>query len=148
MRTPLMILAACVLLTACAADAPPPPAAAPEAPAKPAVPPPPTPAPAPAVAEAATSGDADTSVDGDPVAGEKHYGTFCVACHQADGTGMGGVLGADFVNDKSRLAKSNDVLLKSIADGVPGTAMAPWSAALDEQARKDVLAYLRTNFGG
>ncbi len=166
MRTILMSLAAASLLAACGGgDAT---TAAPAPEPAPAADPAPEPDPAPAAAEeaapaaaeeaapataeeaapAAAAGDADTSLPGDPAAGEKHYTTYCIACHQADGTGMGGALAADFVNDKTRLAKGNDVLLKSIAEGVPGTAMTPWAASLDEQARKDVLSYVRKTFGG
>ena len=87
------------------------------------------------------------AVAGDVTKGQATYSTICIACHQADGTGMGGALGADFVNDKTRLAKSDEVLLNSIANGVEGTAMIAWSAQLDETQRRDVLAYIRATFG-
>ena len=60
---------------------------------------------------------------------------------------MNGTLAADFVNDKTRLAKSDEVLLLSIENGVPGTTMVAWGAMVDEQQRRDVLAYIRATFG-
>jgi cytochrome c oxidase subunit II len=79
--------------------------------------------------------------------GKSVYGTYCLACHQADGTGMGGALAADFVKDKTRLAKTDDQLLASIADGVPGTSMVAWGAMIPEEERKAVLAYIRATYG-
>ena len=50
---------------------------------------------------------------GSVINGRIVYEDFCVGCHQADGKGMNGMLGADFT-DKERMKKSNDELLKSI----------------------------------
>jgi|GEM_PF-2654383 len=83
---------------------------------------------------------------GDAAAGKAVYDSNCLACHQADGTGMGGALGADFVNDKTRSAKSDAELLDAIANGVEGTTMIAWSAVLDAKQQADVLAYIRTAF--
>lgn len=87
---------------------------------------------------------------GDAARGAKVYSTYCVACHGMDGKANGGTTGASFVDDKSRLAKSDDELLKSIAEGKTGTigTMPPWKAVLSPQQMNDVLAYLRTSFGG
>jgi mono/diheme cytochrome c family protein len=74
------------------------------------------------------------------------YKASCIACHQADGTSMGGVLGADFVNDKTRLAKSDAELYKSVTEGVPGTTMVAWTA-LSVQQRVDAVAYIRETYG-
>ena len=97
-----------------------------------------------APAAAAAGGAANTE------AGGKVYVQYCQACHQADGTGMGGMLAADLVNDKTRLAKSDEVLLASIRDGVSTgtTPMPPWGATLSEQEMVDVLAYMRATYGG
>jgi caa(3)-type oxidase subunit IV len=86
---------------------------------------------------------------GDPAAGAKVYGTFCVACHQVDGKGLNGKMAANFVDDKSRLAKSDDELFKSITNGFKGQVgqMPPWGPVLKPQARRDVLAYVRQHFG-
>jgi mono/diheme cytochrome c family protein len=84
---------------------------------------------------------------GDVEAGKIVYNTFCMACHQLDGKGMNGALGANFVEDKTRLAKTDEQLLNSIANGVPGTTMIAWGGQLDETKRKNVLAYIRATFG-
>lgn len=78
--------------------------------------------------------------------GEALYTTFCVACHGADGTGP---IGADFVAEPDRLAKSDEVLLAAIKDGMTGDkgVMPPMGGMLDEAQRKAVLAYLREAFG-
>ena len=108
----------------------------------------PTPAATPAVTPPAPSTPPAAAGPGDAAAGEAVYKANCTACHQADGTGMGGALGADFVNDKARLAKTDAALLGSIADGVPGTTMIAWKSSLSETQRRDVLAYIRATFGG
>lgn len=81
--------------------------------------------------------------------GGKVYGTYCVGCHMADGKGNNGTTAANFVDDASRLAKTDEELLVSIAEGKNGTigAMPPWKGALSEQQRVDVLAYVRATFG-
>ena len=85
---------------------------------------------------------------GNPDGGESVYAAHCAGCHQPDGQGMAGVLGADFVHDASRLSKTDAQLLTSIANGVPGTVMPMFVDALSLQERKDVLAYIRREFGG
>jgi mono/diheme cytochrome c family protein len=86
---------------------------------------------------------------GDPVAGEAVYKKICTACHQADGTGMNGMLAANFVKDKTRLAKSNEELLTSIRDGIikDGKVMPPQKGILTDQEMKDALSYVRKTFG-
>ena len=59
---------------------------------------------------------------------------------------MGGALGADFVNDATRKAKSDADLVNSVSNGVPGTAMIAWSGQLDETEIKDVVTYIRSEF--
>ncbi len=103
----------------------------------------------PAKAEPAAAAEpaAEAGPAGDAAAGEKVYSTYCMACHQADGKGMNGALAANFVDDKERMAKSDADLLKSIAEGIPGTTMISWKAQLDETQRRDSLAYIRATFG-
>ena len=140
LRTFILTLSLSLLAVGCGGSTATETAPAPEAPAAKA-----PAAEAPAAKEAAPAA-ARTPAPGDVAAGEKVYATNCVACHQKDGTGMGGALGADLVNDKTRSAKTNEQLLASISDGVPGTTMIAWSAVLDEKQRQDVLAYITTTF--
>ena len=90
----------------------------------------------------------DAGPPGDPEAGAVVFAGTCVACHQKDGTGMNGMLAADF-NDPARLAKPDSVLLNSIAEGIKGkTAVMPaHKEVLTLQQRKDALAYIRATFG-
>jgi mono/diheme cytochrome c family protein len=106
--------------------------------------PPPAPAPTPDAAPAAAAPAA-----GDAVAGKKVYDTYCVACHQADGTGMGGMLAANFKTDTARLAKSDAELLVSIREGITGKVgtMPPWGGSLSDQQTANSLAYIRATFG-
>lgn len=81
-------------------------------------------------------------------AGEKIYRMYCVGCHQPDGRGIplpGGA--ANFVDDKTRLAKPDTELLHVIENGKEGTAMPPFGAMLNAAQRKSVLSYVRATFG-
>jgi putative membrane protein len=80
-------------------------------------------------------------------AGEEAYRAYCLGCHQADGRGFRGKVAADFVADPSRLAKSDDVLFRSIAEGVPNTAMRGFAAELSPEQIRNVLGYIRARFG-
>jgi mono/diheme cytochrome c family protein/cytochrome c oxidase subunit IV len=109
------------------------------------------PAPAHGHGEAHADGAAEiaTLKEPDAARGKKVYDTYCAACHQADGKGMEGKLAANFVDDAERMAQSDEVLLKSIADGKTGKigTMPPWAASLSEQQRVDALKYIRVTFG-
>jgi putative membrane protein len=83
---------------------------------------------------------------GDPAHGAEVYRSACISCHQADGRGAEGKLAADFVTDRTRLLKSDDALVQVILNGVPGTAMVPFSGRLTEADALDVVAYLRAEF--
>ena len=124
--------------TACSDEAPAP-APAPEAPAPV--------APAPVAAAPVEAAPAAAGAD---LPGKAVYNQYCVACHQADGKGMNGTLAGNFVDDKTRLAKPDEELLKSIAEGKLGTIgqMPAWGTTLSEDQRKDVLAYIRATYGG
>lgn len=100
-----------------------------------------------AQANAAGAGG-DHSLPGDPEAGADVYARVCAACHGQDGKGNGGITGADFVNDDSRLSKPNEELLASIKDGVDANPpMPPQDGILSDEEMKDALAYIRTEFG-
>lgn len=80
--------------------------------------------------------------------GAKLYEANCAACHGADGTGKNGTLAANFVGDKARLAKTDETLLRSIALGVPGTAMVGFDGRLSADEQREVLRFVRAQFGG
>ncbi len=106
-----------------------------------------------APAEAAAGGaedSADAGPRGDAAKGKVVFERVCQACHQADGTGMNGMLAANFKTDPSRLKQKDSKLLHSIAEGFQGAKlmMPPQKTVTTEQERKDALAYLRATFGG
>ena len=77
--------------------------------------------------------------------GAEIFATFCVACHGVDGTGP---VGPNFIAEPQRLAKPDEELLAAIRDGVQSATavMPPMGGVVDEQGRRDVLAYLRSAF--
>ncbi|MCF6311201.1 MAG: cytochrome c [Verrucomicrobiales bacterium] len=86
---------------------------------------------------------------GDPEAGKEVYLRACSACHQPDGSGLNGMLAANFVSDKTRLAKPNEVLLNSIRNGVvaENKIMPPHKDILSDSEIKNALSYIRKTFG-
>ncbi len=115
----------------------------------------PTPAPAKgqqqlAAAKTTPNKAVDTSLPGDPLAGEKIFKEKgCMACHGMDGRGNGGVTAADFVKEPERLAKDNKELLHSITNGIQkGSRVMPaHKGTLSEKEIKDALSYVRKQFG-
>lgn len=86
-------------------------------------------------------------------AGKAVYSQTCVACHGPNGKGaIPGV--ADLTASDGALTKSDEELVKSIAEGVqsPGSPLAMpangGNPSLTEADIKAVIAYLRANFGG
>jgi len=82
-------------------------------------------------------------------AGKATYTTYCVACHQEDGRGGGTgpvAAAANFVDDATRLAKSDAELLRSIRLGLDATGMPAFGAVLSDQEVRNVLAYVRESF--
>jgi mono/diheme cytochrome c family protein len=79
-------------------------------------------------------------------AGEKVYKLYCLACHQADGRGLPGGA-ANFVDDKSRLAKSDEALLDIIAKGNEEKGMPAFGSFISLPQRRAALAYIRAKFG-
>ncbi len=67
------------------------------------------------------------------------FAESCVACHGADGTGSSL---APALNDPLVRAKTSDEILRIIQNGVPGTLMAGWSAALPAPDQEAVLALI------
>ncbi|MDO8542731.1 MAG: c-type cytochrome [Opitutaceae bacterium] len=78
-------------------------------------------------------------------AGEKVYKLFCVACHQPDGRGLPGGA-ANFVEDKTRLAKTDVQLMESLTKGTE-KGMPPFGTVLGKTQQRAVLAYVRATFG-
>jgi mono/diheme cytochrome c family protein len=79
-------------------------------------------------------------------AGERVYRFYCVACHQPDGRGVAGGA-ANFVDDPSRLAKTDTALLEAITNGVEAKGMPAFGAIINPLQRRAVLTYLRAKFG-
>lgn len=114
------------------------PAPVPDAPAAPA-----------AAAPAAPAEAAEPAAEmppGDAANGKLVYAKSCVACHAADGRGNGGITGADLIGDKTRLAKSDAELFKSIKEGVTGKTlvMPPHKDLISDAEISDAVAYVRT----
>ena len=76
--------------------------------------------------------------------GERIYIMYCTSCHGYDGTGLSG-MGADFVNDKTILAKTDGALLQSIFEGKG--RMPAWKNLLSVEQALFVIDYIRLSFG-
>jgi mono/diheme cytochrome c family protein len=87
--------------------------------------------------------DATTAVKAE-LPGKKTYLTYCAACHGKDGKGYAGGA-ANFVDDRSRLAKSDKELFQSIWKG--NGPMPGWRGVLTEEQVNQVIGYLRAAFG-
>ena len=75
--------------------------------------------------------------------GERTYLMYCVGCHGYDGKGSHGA-GADFVNDKSRLAKADGELFQSIWHGKG--RMPAWRGVITKDQVQQVILYIRETF--
>ncbi len=78
--------------------------------------------------------------------GEKIYRLYCVACHQPDGRGVAGGA-ANFVDDKTRLNRTDAELIDVIAQGREAKGMPAFGAMIAPAQRRAIVAYLRTTFG-
>lgn len=81
-----------------------------------------------------------------PVAGKAIYEQYCVACHGVDGKGNHG-LGGDY--RKVLHGRDDAELIASIKHGKRGEvgAMPPWGAILSDAAIREVLDYIKTEYG-
>lgn len=104
------------------------------------------PAPAPKAAEKPP--EAAAAAGGGDIDGKAIYMQYCVACHGADGKGNNG-LAANYVDDKTRLAQPDEVLIKSIKEGKQGDVgvMPPWGGTLNDDQIKAVLDHIRAEYG-
>ena len=90
---------------------------------------------------------------GDPAEGRPLYEKHCLLCHGPEGRGDGpeGKLmsppATNFKSPESR-RKTDAMLLKSIREGHPRTAMTDWEGILLEEDILNVLAYIRGLSGG
>ena len=75
--------------------------------------------------------------------GEQIYKTYCAGCHGVEGQGSG--MCPSFVEDKARLAKSDEELLLSVKKGKGMMPAYDWLFS-DEDILK-VIKYLRDTFG-
>ena len=92
-----------------------------------------------------SSSGAKLNIDYDAVKaeGETLYKTTCIGCHGMTGEGMVGI--APRLASASFLAAASDeMLVKTITQGRPGTTMAPWGAALQERQVHAIVGYLRS----
>ncbi len=93
----------------------------------------------------------------DTSAGSQVYGKWCAGCHGDDGKGDGegarhmlptprdftGAVYQIRSTPNSQLPTDAD-LLRSIDEGLFGTAMPGWKSRLSDRQRRDVLAYIKT----
>src|SRR3989475_9156313 len=93
----------------------------------------------------------------DPTKGKAVYVKWCAGCHGDTGAGDGpaashmlprprdftGAIYKIRTTGSGQLPTDQDVL-RSIDDGLPGTAMPAWKDRLSERERRDVVAYLKT----
>ncbi|MEX2381323.1 MAG: cytochrome c, partial [Opitutales bacterium] len=88
----------------------------------------------------------------DLVAGGRMYHLYCAACHQPDGRGSELIKSASFVGPDSPLHRSDDELVRVVREGVTRAAteepaMPPFGQALTTREIKDILGYIRAEFG-
>lgn len=102
----------------------------------------------PASPSAEATGEATTQAAaggaGDAAAGQQIYATNCATCHGEAGMGDGPAASA--LNPKpTNLVegpyKHDGKWAEVVKNGVPGTAMAPWSGTLSDEQVASVVAY-------
>ena len=96
---------------------------------------------------AAPSGQAAAPAGADLAAGQQVFATNCATCHGAQGAGDGPAASAlnprptNLAEGPFKHGGDFDSWKAVVANGVPGTAMAPWSGTLSEDQINDVTAY-------
>lgn len=73
--------------------------------------------------------------------GRAVFTSTCVSCHQADGSGL---IGPNLTDDHQLHGTTRKDVFTTIRNGVPGTAMVPWSAQLAPADVVAVAAYVIT----
>jgi cytochrome c oxidase cbb3-type subunit 3 len=72
--------------------------------------------------------------------GKEVFATICVACHQADGTGL---VGPSLVDPYWKYGDSDEALFETVSNGRP-LGMPPWGTQLGNDKIWKVLIYLET----
>ncbi len=99
-----------------------------------------------AAAEAdANSADREWAMDELMERGEKVYGTYCVACHQANGEGITGVFPA--LKDSAVALGDLEQHINMVLNGVSGSAMQAFAAQLNDADLAAVVTYERNTWG-
>ena len=98
-----------------------------------------------AQADASAGADREWSKDELLAKGAKVYGTFCVACHQSNGQGMPPAFPA--LAGSAIATGPVEQHMNRVMNGNPGTAMAAFSAQLNDVDLAAVITYERNSFG-
>jgi aldose sugar dehydrogenase len=70
----------------------------------------------------------------------KTYATYCAGCH---GSSLSGGRAPTLLDDEWRFGGADEQLRQSIAEGRPGTEMAPFKSVLSETEIADIIRYIR-----
>ncbi len=99
--------------------------------------------------------ESDTGVDDFMTRGEKVFKKECLACHQADGSGVPMMFPP--ITESEIINGENDQLILLVLNGLKGpieikgeqynSIMPPMKDHLDDQEIADLLSYLRSSFG-
>ena len=81
----------------------------------------------------------------DSALGKVIYERNCASCHGRNGKGLGDLSPTpDFTNKTLMATRSDEELYEKITNGGKGTGMPAWRSRLNDQERRDVIAYIRT----
>jgi len=78
--------------------------------------------------------------------GEKVYATNCVACHQANGSGLAAMKAPALAGNKFVMGAHNGPI-DTVLNGRPNTAMQSWAKQLSDTEIAAVITYARNSFG-
>ena len=78
--------------------------------------------------------------------GEKIYATTCVACHQANGSGLAAMKAPALAGNKV-VTGAEPPVIDTVLNGRPGTAMAPFREQFSDAEIAAVVTYVRNSWG-
>ena len=78
--------------------------------------------------------------------GEKIYATTCVACHQANGSGLAAMKAPALAGNKT-VTGAEPPVIDTVLNGRPGTAMAPFKDQFSDAEIAAVITYVRNSWG-